>query len=72
MLYCLAQVKTFFQKLFCTHSKKRQVFQGRCYYEKGNRERRWYYGKIYVCERCNEEFFVWDTLPRELKNQIAR
>jgi len=53
------------------HPKKHRVFQGRCFYEKGNRERRWYYGSIYVCEKCNEEFFVRDTLNETMEKTVA-
>lgn len=71
MINFLAQLKADFSKLFCMHRKQRRVFQGRCYYEKGNREYIWCFGTIYKCEHCDKEIFEWGT-SRELTKQIIQ
>ena len=71
MINFLAQLGKSPLKLFCIHRRKRHVFQGLCYYEKGNREYIWCFGDIYTCEDCDKEIFVWGTSPEELTKQIS-
>jgi hypothetical protein len=68
MLYSLAQLKIPFPKLLCMHPRGYHIFRGWCFYEKGNREYIWFYGDIYICERCDEEYFIWDMQLKYGKN----
>jgi hypothetical protein len=71
MIKCIARLGASFLKLFCMHRNQRYVFQGKCYFRKGNRERVWCFGTIHVCERCGKEIFSWNTSSEKLTRQIT-